>query len=161
MSELVQRYWQRTAPTGSPAPEKPREALYQRIAWMYTQECGTFASISKALDCSKRTVAYALAAEGVPVRPCTEKVRPRKTPSAPAARPLVTHALGSGFYLNPGDCPRCGAPVALDAGPVDGLCRLCCLDLAKGWIQKSGELPAERVQAVRAELARLGYEVAA
>ena len=151
MSDLVQRYWRATG------PDDPK---YARIAEMY-QAGGTFLSISTDMHCSWRTVRNALRSQGVAPRLCTVKVRPRKKMAPQPRGPKVTHALGSGFYLNPGDCPRCGAPAAVDPGPVAGLCRLCCHDLAMGWVQKTGELPAERVEAIRAELARMGYEVAA
>jgi len=146
MSDLVKRFWKATGTEKQAGLANPK---YVRIAEMYLAG-GSFASIEEGLGCSWRTVKAALAAQGVPARPRSVRGMPCTNPA---------NASVGGFWLHPGECPRCGASVVNDPGPVEGLCRLCCYDLARGWVHTSGELPEKRVAEIRAELARQGVAV--
>jgi hypothetical protein len=146
-SELVQRWWCAT---------EERQDGYALIAQRY-QEGATYRQISIAFGCGSSTIARALAAHGVEPRPdgrpkgLHTKLR-KSSAKAGTAKANRNEGTPQGFWPKEGVCGRCGLLLSEKPGRVAGLCAVCCEEIARGVLYADGELPAERLAAVQAEL---------
>ena len=125
MSETVHRWWCAT---------EKRQDGYALIAERYEQG-ETYNQLCSAFGCGSGTVARALAAHGVKPRPggrpkgIHTKLRKSR---AGAVKVNMNVATPQGFRPKEGVCGRCGLLLAEAPGIVEGLCALCCEDIARG-----------------------------
>ena len=112
MTTLVSDYWRAT----TPAREK-REDGYRLIAHLYHDEGMTYRQIEELFGCSQNMILRALRETGTDGRR-TWHVSKRAV--SVKRRPRVTC------------CARCGWLLADKPGIVEGLCALCCEDVARG-----------------------------
>lgn len=111
MTTLVHEFWRATTPARS-----RREARYADIARLYHDDGLTYRQIEERLGCAQNTILRALRETGTDGRR-TWHVSARAV--SVKRRPRVT-------------CARCGWLLADKPGIVEGLCALCCEDVARG-----------------------------
>ena len=121
MTDVVRQYWRAT----TPAQEK-REDGYALIADLYREGLG-FDAIQERLGCGRGMIDRALTAHNVERRP-KHKLKGVKNRSQTVIRKRNAQREAQKRV----DCVRCGWLLADKPGCIEGLCALCCEDVARG-----------------------------
>ena len=121
MSDIVHQYWRAT----TPAREK-REDGYALIADLYRAGL-SFDAIQEKLGCGRNMIGRALTAHNVERRP---RAKPEGVPNR--NKTVIRKRNAQRVAKRRVDCARCGWLLADKPGCIEGLCALCCEDVARG-----------------------------
>lgn len=122
MTTLVSNYWRAT----TPAQEK-REDRYALIAKLYRDDGLSFHQITDKIGVGACMIDRALTAHNVERRP---RAKPRGKPNR--NKTVIRKRNAQRIAKRRVDCARCGWLLADKPGIVEGLCALCCEDVARG-----------------------------
>lgn len=167
MSEVVQRYWQATEKREE--MEDPRHAVMREMAAQFISR----SAIGDRLGISKRRVADVLGRiedmqaynAGVTgeIRRLwdeehlsMEEIAERLGAQVARVHLVLTGHVPASKALPKRNqeptCGRCGLLLSETPGCVEGLCGVCCEEIARGVIYRDGDLPGEKLAAIRAAL---------
>lgn len=121
MSDIVHQYWRAT----TPAREK-REDGYALIADLYRAGL-SFDAIQEKLGVGVWMIDRALTAHNVERRP---RIKPKGVPNR--NKMVIRKRNAQREAQKRIDCVRCGWLLADKPGCIEGLCALCCEDVALG-----------------------------
>lgn len=121
MTTLVSDFWKATTPT-----QEKREDGYALIADLYRDGL-SFHQISDKIGVGASMIDRALTAHNVERRP---RAKPKGVPNR--NKTVIRKRNAQRIAKRRVDCVRCGWLLADKPGIVEGLCALCCEDVARG-----------------------------